>query len=178
MLRRTKREQAEQSRTLRGGTVARVPKDSEIRIGEMTASPSTAGSGTEAVRGMAAVSPSTAGNLAGAVRGTTVASPMTAVDRRAAARGTMTASTMTAAVRPAVARAGATLSSGGGRVRVSGTRRGAVTAPGRLPGLPAVGTTTRVRTAMSGREAAQEGPPAPWARRLRRRCSVPDRAFP
>ena len=104
MLRRTKGEQAEQSRTLRGGTVARAPKDGEIRIGEMTASPSTAGSGTEAVRGMAAVSSPTAGNLAGAVRGTTVASPTIAVDRRAAARGTVMASTITRVLRGSLLR--------------------------------------------------------------------------
>ena len=143
--------------------MATVPKDGGTRIGEVTASPTTAGSGTEAVRGMIAVSPSIADNLVGAVRGTAVASPTTAVNRRAAARGVVTVSTTTAAVRAAAVLAGTIEdpSIGGSRIRAGGAHPGAVTTPGRPPGPTAVGMTTRLETGTSGRGAALEGPPAP-----------------
>ena len=133
--------------------------------GRGTTSPTAVG------RATAAENPTILGRIGRTAHGDTVASPMTATATRVEAHGSIATSPTTGVVMEVVARAGATASpiTGGSGARTGRARPGALRMPSQPLGPIAVEKTTRARTAMSGRAAAQQEPPAPRPGRLLRR---------
>ena len=129
--------------------------NTEVRGGKPT-SPMAVG------RVMAVEDPTRLGRTEKSVRGDMVTSPTAATATSVEAHGSNVTSPTAGVDMEVVARAGATASliAGGSRARTNRARPGALRMPGQPPGPFAVEKTTRARTAMSGRAAAQQEQPA------------------